>query len=165
MLSNWCWWRLTESSFDSKEIRPVNPQGSQSWIFIGRTDAEAAVPVLSSSDEKSQLIGKDPDAGKDWGQKEKATTEDRWLYGITNSMNMSLSKLQKTVKGREAWNAVVHVVAKNRTWLSYWTVNSKRVKISVKHKDKIKVSEVKLRGFDINNYGLQELSKAIFQAN
>ena len=78
---NWCFWTVTlektvESPLDCKEIQPVHPKGDQSWVFIGRTDAKAETPVLRPSDVKSWLIGKDPDAGKDWGQKEKGTTED-----------------------------------------------------------------------------------------
>ena len=83
---NWCFWtvmleKTLESPLDRKEIKPVNPKGNQSWIFIGRTDAEA--PILWPPDAKSWLIGKDPDAGKDWGQEEKETTEDekvRWHH-------------------------------------------------------------------------------------
>ena len=77
-----------ESFLDSKEIKPVNPKGNQPWIFIGRTDAEAEAPIFWPPDEKSQLIGKDPDAGKDWRQEEKGTTEDEmvgwhhWLSGL-----------------------------------------------------------------------------------
>ena len=71
--------KALESLLDSKEIKLINPQGNQSWIFIGRTDAEAETPVLWPSDVKSQLIGEDPDAGKDWGQEEKGTTEDEMV--------------------------------------------------------------------------------------
>ena len=71
----WCWRRL-ESPLDSKEMKPVYPKGNQPWIFIGRTDAEAVTPVLWPPDVKSPLIGKDSDAGKDWGQKEKWAPED-----------------------------------------------------------------------------------------
>ena len=72
-----CWRRLfLENSLDTKEIKPVNSKGNQPWIFIGRTDVEADAPVIWPHDVKSWLIGKDPDAGKDWGQKEKETTED-----------------------------------------------------------------------------------------
>ena len=76
-----CFWtvvleRTLESPLDGKEIKPVNPEGNQSWIFIGRTDAEAETPILWSPVVKNWLIGKDPDAGKDWRQEEKGTTED-----------------------------------------------------------------------------------------
>ena len=86
--------KTLESPLDSKEIKSVNPKGNQSWIFIGRTDAEAWAPVLWPPDVKCQLTGKDPDAGRDWGQEEKGTAEDemRWLGVIIDSMDMSLSK-------------------------------------------------------------------------
>ena len=101
---NWCFWTVVlektlESPLDSEEIKAVNPKGNQPWIIIKRADAEA--PVLWPPDVKSQLIGKDPDAGKDWGQEEKRATEDEMLDGITDSMDMSLSKLKETVKDRE----------------------------------------------------------------
>ena len=72
----WCWRRLFESSLDCKEIKPVNPKGNRSWIFIGRTDAEAETPVLWPPDAKNQLIGKDPDDGNDRKREEQGTTED-----------------------------------------------------------------------------------------
>ena len=89
---NWCFWTVVlektlESPLGSKEIKPVNPKGNQPWIFIGRTDAKAEAPKLWLSEVKSQLIWKDPDAGKDWRQKEKGATEDEmagrhhWLNG------------------------------------------------------------------------------------
>ena len=74
----WCWRRL-ESSLNSKEIKPVNPKGNQSWIFIGRTDAEAETPILWLSDAQNWLIGNDSDAEKDWRQEEKRTTEDKMV--------------------------------------------------------------------------------------
>ena len=82
----WCW-RTLDSLLDCKEIQPVNPKGNQSWIFIGRTDTEAEAPILWPHDVKNWLIGKDPDAGKDWRQKETGMTEDEmigwyhWLDG------------------------------------------------------------------------------------
>ena len=81
---NWCFWTVVlektlESLLDCKEIQLVHPKGNQSWIFIGRTDAEAEAPVLWSPDAKSWLTGKDPDAGKDWRQEEKGTTEDEMV--------------------------------------------------------------------------------------
>ena len=80
---NWCFramvFKTLESPLGCKEIKPVNPKGNQSWIFTGRTDAEAEVPILWPPDAKSWLIGKDPDAGKDSGQVEKGTTEDEMV--------------------------------------------------------------------------------------
>ena len=86
-----CWRRL-ESSLDSKEIQPVNAKGNQPWIFIGRTDAEAEAPMVWTPDVKSQLSGKDSDAGNDWGQ-EKGATEDEIVEWHRCSMDMNLSKL------------------------------------------------------------------------
>ena len=71
--------KTLESSFNSKEIKSVHPKGNQPWIFIGRTDAEAEAPIIQPPDAKSWLIGKDPDAGKDWGQDEKRVTEDEMV--------------------------------------------------------------------------------------
>ena len=89
---NWCFWTVVlektlESPLDCKEIQPVNHKGNQPWIFIGRTDVEAEAPILRPPDAKTWLLGKDPDAGKDWRQEEKGTTEDEmagwhhWLNG------------------------------------------------------------------------------------
>ena len=80
MLSNFGVGEDSWESLDSKEIKPVNPKGNQSWIFIGRTDAEAEAPILWPPDVKSQLIGKDSDAGKNWRQEEKGMTEDEMFW-------------------------------------------------------------------------------------
>ena len=102
--------KTLEIPLDSKEIKPINPKGNKSWIFIGGTDAEAA--VLWPPDTKSWLIGKDPDAGNGWRQKEKELAEDEIVRNnIIASMDMTLSKLQEIVKDREAWSAVVHGIA------------------------------------------------------
>ena len=90
-LKNWCFWTVVlektlESCLDCKEIKPVHPKGNQSRIFIGRTDAETEAPILWPPDGKSQLIGKDPDAGKDWRQEENRTTEDE-MVGWHHQLN------------------------------------------------------------------------------
>ena len=114
-LRNWCFWTVVlektlESPLDCKEIQPVHPKGDQSWIFIGRTDAEAEAPMLCPPDKKNWLTGKDPDAGKDWRQEEEETTEDEMVFCITDSMDMNLSKLRELDRVAESW-----------TWLSDWT--------------------------------------------
>ena len=88
---NWCFWTVVlektlDSPLDSKEIQPVHPKGDQSWIFIGRTDAEAEAPILWSPDAKNQLIGKDPDAGKDWRWEEKGMTQNE-MVGWHHQLN------------------------------------------------------------------------------
>ena len=115
---NWCFWAVVlenalESPLDGK-FKPVNPKGNQPRIFIGRTHAEAETPILWPPDAKSRLIGKAPDAGKDWRQ-EKGQQRLRLLDRITDSVDMSLSKLRKRVRDREFWHTAVHGMANSRT--------------------------------------------------
>ena len=102
--------KTLKSSLDSKEIKPVNPKGNQFWIFTRRTDAEA--PILWPPDVKSQLIGKDPDAGKIEGRRRREWQRMRCLDCIIDSIDMSLSNLREIVKNREGWHAAVQGVRK-----------------------------------------------------
>ena len=109
-LKNWCFQTLVlektlESPLDCKEIKPVNPKASQPWIFIGRTDAEAETPILWWPDARSRLIGKDPDAGKDWRQEEKGETEDETFGWHHDSMNM---KFEQTVGDSEGQGSLAY---------------------------------------------------------
>ena len=112
MQKNWCFWTVVlektpESPLNCKGIKPINPKGNQPWIFIGRTDAEAEAPILWPPDVKSQLIGKDPDAGKDWRQEEKGKTEEEmvgWHHWLNeHEFEQALGDGQ----GQKAWCAAV----------------------------------------------------------
>ena len=122
-LKNWCFWTVVlktlESPLDFKEIQPVNPKENQSWIFIGRTDAEAL--VLWPPDAKNWLIGKDPDVGKDLRQEEKGTTEDEMVGWHHQLDGLESEQALGVGDGQGSWRAAVHGVSKSQSQLSEWT--------------------------------------------
>ena len=123
---NQCVWTVAlektlESPLEYQEIQPVHPKGDQSWIFIGRTDAEAETLILWSLDAKNWLIWKDPDAGKDWGWEEKGTTEDEKVGWHHQLDGHRFGWTPELVMDREAWRAAVHGITKSWTRLSDWT--------------------------------------------
>ena len=147
---SWCLWpkngclwivvleKMLESPLDSKEVKPVNPKGNQSWIFIGRTDAEGETPILWPPDAKNRIIWKDPDAGKDadagrdWGQEEEGTTQDEMAGWHHRLHGHEFEQAPGVGDGREAW-VLQSVVLQSQTRLSNWT--ELIALISTKHQD------------------------------
>ena len=130
LLKNWCFWTVVlektlESSLDSKEIQPVHPKGNQSWIFIGRTDVEAKAPIFWPPDARNWLIGKEPDAGKDWRQKEKGTTEDEtvgwhhWLDGHESEQAPGVGDRQGSLACCNPWGLKESDITEWMIWIDY----------------------------------------------
>ena len=131
---NWCFWTVVlektlDSPLDFREIQTVHPKGDQSWVFIGRTDAKAEMPILWPPDAKSWLIGKDSDAGRDWGQEEKGTTEDEmagwhhWLDGRESGWTPGIGDGQGGLVCCDSWDRkesdTTELLSNSNNWIDY----------------------------------------------
>ena len=131
VLKNWCFWTMVlektlESPLHCEKIQPVNPKGNQSWMFIGRTDVEAETPILWPPDVKNRLLGKDPDAGKDWRQEEKGTTEDEmvwwyhWLNGYEFEQASGVGDGQGSLECCSPWIHKESDMTEQLNWTEQW---------------------------------------------
>ena len=124
------YWRTLESPLDCKEIQPFHPKGNQSWIFIGSTYAEAEAPILWQPNAKSELIGKDPDAGKDWRQEEQGTTEDKtvglhhWLNGHEFEQALRTGDGQGRLVRYSPWGHKESDTTEQLNWTELWLMES-----------------------------------------
>ena len=137
VLKNWCFWTVVlektlASPLDCKEIQPVHPKGDQSWVFIGRTNAEAEIPIVWPPHEKNWLIGKDPDAGRDWGQEEKGMTEDEmagwhhWLDGRESEWTLGVGDGQGGLVCCDSWGCKELDTTKQLNWTEQnWSTSPK----------------------------------------
>ena len=134
VLKNWCFWTVVlektlESPVDSKEIKPVNPKKkNQSWIFIGKTDAEAETPIIWPPDMESWLTGKDPDAGKDWRQEEKGMTEDE-MFGWHHQLEQVWASSGRSWRTGKA-GMLQSMQSRSQTQLSDWITSTLSIKIN-----------------------------------